>query len=211
MWAVPLFFIYSGVSHGDTCWKNVHINEELVRSTKKCFLEVAKALSLRVYFFFWTVLCLIQHWKQGWQPGSSLPRDSWFPCQDGAGTTRASWLLCCGVGPWVCGRLSGTKERSAPFSCAGIRKVSPRLMQPKFELQVSLESNALPHCLAWLLKNRRINCEIRENQCPCYWDNQYRRGTKRHFNLEPRRTFSQCHVCTLFQRTASRNKYFFLL
>lgn len=58
---------------------------------------------------------------------------------------------CCGcrVSPWVCGRLREAKERSAPFSYTGIHKVRSRLMQPKFELQVSsLESDALPLCFA---------------------------------------------------------------
>lgn len=48
---------------------------------------------LCVFIFFQTVLCLIQRGEQGWQPGSSFPRESWFPCKDGAGTTSASWLL----------------------------------------------------------------------------------------------------------------------
>lgn len=119
-----------------------------MRSTKKCFLEVAKVLSLRVYFSFG--LCCAS-FSIGSRDGSLAPpflgtADS--PARMVLAPRGPRGCCGCGVGPWVCGRLSGTKEGSEPFSCAGIRKVRPRLMQPKFELQVSLESDALPHCLA---------------------------------------------------------------
>lgn len=141
---MPLFFIYSGVSHTDTCWKNVHLNEELVRSTKKCFLEVAKVLSGCVYFSFG--LCYAS-FSTGSRGGSLAP--PFLERADSPARMVPPGCCGCGVGPWVCGRLGEARERSSPFSYADTRKVRPRLIQPKFELQVSsLESDALLLCLA---------------------------------------------------------------
>lgn len=147
---MPLFFICSGVSHGDTCWKNVHLNhlnEEIVRSTKKCFLEVAKVLSVCVYFSFG--LCCAS-FSTGSRDGSlapPFPERADSPARMVLAPREPPGCCACGVGPRVCGWLSEEKERSAPFVCAGVCKINPRLMQPKFELQVSsLESDALPFC-----------------------------------------------------------------
>lgn len=64
-----------------------------MRSTKKCFLEVAKVLSVCNYFPFGLCYASI---SAGSRDGSLTPpfperADSFH--KDGAGTTSASWLL----------------------------------------------------------------------------------------------------------------------
>lgn len=100
-------------------------------------------------FFFWTVLCLIQHCEQGCSLAPPFLERADSSARMVLAPQEPPGCCGCGVGPWVCAKLSEAKERSAPFSCAAIKEVRPRLMQPKFELQVSsLESNALPLSLA---------------------------------------------------------------
>lgn len=110
------------------------VNEKLVRSTKECFLEVAQVLSVCVYFCFG--MCCAS-FSTGSRDGSLAPpflerTDS--PTRMMLAPQETPAYCGCGVGPWVCGRLSEVNERSAPFTYAGICKVRPRLMQPKFEL-----------------------------------------------------------------------------
>lgn len=102
------FFTCSAVPVDNTCWKTIHINEELVGGTKPCFLKAFRFSLCVCLFLFWTALSLTNHGDQGGQPGCCL-----FAERPGSSARVVPPCCCgCGAGPWVGGKVSGAKERS---------------------------------------------------------------------------------------------------
>lgn len=127
-----------------------------MRSTKKCFLGVAKVLSVCVYFSFGLCCASFSTVSRGGSLALPFPGRADFPARTVLVPRMPPGSCGCGVDAWVCGMLSRAKKRSAPFSYAGICKVRPRLMQPKPELYVSFRKRC-PSTLFGLVSKKQMN------------------------------------------------------